>query len=111
MTPEELEALRTERNTQLENLRIHDPILWCIIIQPRGEKALAEHLAWPIDKVRERLTELHKAKRISKKRFMSAWVYIPHPDDRELKRLARRAANIKFNNHKQLGKEKDNNGG
>lgn len=105
MTPEQLEALRTERNTQLENLRIHDPILWAITTKSRGERALAEHLAWPIDQVRERLAELHKAKRIIKKRFMRGWIYTPHPDDRELKRLARRAANIKFNNHQQLKQE------
>lgn len=105
-TPEELAALRAERNAALENLRINDPILWAILIQQRGDKALAELFAWPLDQVRARIMELHKAKRITKKRYMGHIVFAPHPKDLELKRLCKRAQNIKFNNQKQLTEER-----
>jgi hypothetical protein len=101
MTPEELEAIRAERNAALDQLRIDDPILWLIVIQPRGEKALIEAIVWPAERVRRRIEELLHTKLIKRARHMGHTIYRSNPDNRELKRLAKRALNIKYTNRKE----------
>lgn len=108
-TSAELEAIRTERNNQLEQLRINDPILWCIITQQRGAKAIAENLARPIDQVEARLLELHTERLIVKKRYMSGVIYTLQKDQRDLIRLRRRAQNIRYHNRKEWEKREQNN--
>lgn len=106
MSPEQLATIRAERNAALENLRIHQPILWCIIIQPRGEAAIAEALAWPIDTIREELTTLLHTKQIRRRSLKGNIYYDVQAKDRDNRRLWKRAQNIKYNNFKQLIEEK-----
>lgn len=104
-TPTELDAIRAERNNALENLRLHDPILWCIVTQQRGARAIAEVLAWPIDQVEARLLYLHTKRTIIKKKYLSGVVYTLQKDQRDLIRLRRRAQNIRYTNRRQWKEE------